>query len=522
MSNSVSRREFLCRLGAAGGSTAIYQASVALGLASASQGASSETLFPLLDKRPRVVVLGAGISGLACVYQLERAGYDCILIEASGRIGGRNLTVRSGDIVEEMGNPQRCHFDKHPNLYFNAGPARIPANHHRLLDYCKTLGVELEVFIGENRHALVHDTRVYGGKPMRMQEYVTDARGFMTELLTKSVHRDAFESSFSNEDAERLFEFLRHYGDLDEKGIYKGSSRSAFAAFSRDRSMAQGAFDFSELLKHTFWQNLSMHITEYMGAPLMQAVGGNDQIVRGFIRHIKSPIITGAPVQDISLTADGVNIVYQHKGRHHSIHADYCLNSIPFHLLPGIHNNFSKEYMTAIKAIDRGKPVKVALQMSERFWEREGIYGGISYTDQLIKQLWYPSQGIHSQKGVMLGAYTYTEEDGDALAGMTPEQRIQTAIEQGKHIHSDFGSYVETGVSVPWHRMKYMMGCPAIWTPETRQRYFSRLQQPEGRHYLIGDQISDHPGWQEGALNSAHFALAMLNQRVQAEVQRNA
>ncbi|MCH8336136.1 MAG: hypothetical protein IIC61_09635, partial [Proteobacteria bacterium] len=42
------------------------------------------------------------------------------------------------------------------------------------------------------------------------------------------------------------------------------------------------------------------------------------------------------------------------------------------------------------------------------------------------------------------------------------------------------------------------------------------LQQPDGRHYMIGDQISYHTSWQEGAFASAEVALLDLDQRVRA------
>lgn len=38
-----------------------------------------------------------------------------------------------------------------------------------------------------------------------------------------------------------------------------------------------------------------------------------------------------------------------------------------------------------------------------------------------------------------------------------------------------------------------------------------------GAHYLIGDQISYHPGWQEGAIHSAFHAIADIDQRVREQ-----
>jgi monoamine oxidase len=38
-----------------------------------------------------------------------------------------------------------------------------------------------------------------------------------------------------------------------------------------------------------------------------------------------------------------------------------------------------------------------------------------------------------------------------------------------------------------------------------------------GRHYLIGDQMSYHPGWQQGAMHSALHAISDIDKRVRAE-----
>jgi len=43
------------------------------------------------------VILGGGIAGgLASAYELGKAGYHCTILEARGRTGGRNFTVRGG------------------------------------------------------------------------------------------------------------------------------------------------------------------------------------------------------------------------------------------------------------------------------------------------------------------------------------------------------------------------------------------------------------------------------------------
>jgi monoamine oxidase len=466
-----------------------------------------------------VVILGAGLSGLVCAYELERAGYEVTVIEASPRIGGRNFTVRGGDFIDEMGHPQVCDFDRHPNLYFNAGPARIAAQHRLILGYCKELEVALEYFMDGNRQAWVQDPNSDDGRPVRAGEYIASARGFMTELVAKSIRRREFDKRFSAEDAELIFEYMRAYGDLQEDGTFTGSSRAGYASGGMtEPATYKTPLDFEALFSNFFWRS-RMSDTEAwdLCAPMMQAVGGNDNIIKAFVSNIRSEIVTDAPVQSIMQDDNGVEIVCHRDGAAHRYRADFCMNSIPAHFLPGIRNNLSEDYLAGLSSLGRGKLLKVALQMKERFWEKEAIYGGITWTNQTSEQIWYPSQGINDKKGIMLGAYPFEDENQWKLIRMTPQERVDLVISEGSRIHPDYGNYVDSGVSVPWYRMKFLMGCGAEWSEEARRKYFRLLQDPDRRHYLIGDQISFHTSWQEGAVSSAQHALAHLDQRVRLQ-----
>lgn len=515
---SLSRRKFLELVGIAGGSTAVYQTARAMGLMQDSGPVAMLDLQKARAAGNRIVVLGAGISGLTVTYELERVGYDVTIIEASRRIGGRNLTLRHGDRVDEMGYDQVCNFDDDPYLYFNAGPARIPGHHRRVLHYCKELNVPLQIKANFSRPAYTHETDHFGGKPVRVSRYLADARGFLSELLYKAVDKNVFDQPLSPEDKERMLRFATIYGDLDPNGIYKGSHRAGYKSGGWARPAEDyPAMDFSALLDSEFWENgfASLENPDW-AEPLMEAQGGMDNIVRGFARNIKSPILTNAQVQSIQNTTDGIDVIYNHNGKRHKLSADWCFNSIPTHFMPGIPNNLSKEYRSGLAALKPGNFCKIGLQMKERFWEREGIYGGITRTDQRINQIWYPSHDIHRQKGVVLGAYSFGVDQSDFFERMTPDERIRYAGECGDKIHPDYSGYIESGVSIPWGRMNHMMGCGTDWPEGTREQYYELLQKPDGRHYMIGDQISYHSSWQEGAFASAEAALLDFDKRVRA------
>jgi monoamine oxidase len=272
----------------------------------------------------------------------------------------------------------------------------------------------------------------------------------------------------------------------------------------------------SELLKSKFMLIMSFGETDDQAAMMMEPVGGMDRVVAGFMRKIGHRVQLESQVQRIKLLPRGVEVTYRRNGEYITTKADYVLNCIPMHLLAGIEHNFPAGYSAGFTEIPRGKLFKIGFQMKERFWEREGIYGGISWTLQDIQQIWYPAHGIHRKKGVVLGAYTFSPEAGEKFARLAPAERFKLAIVQGAKIHPDYASHVESGVSVAWHQMNHMLGCAAQWEEPLFKQWFKTLQAPVGGHYLIGDQVSYHPGWQEGAIASAHHALADIDARERA------
>src|ERR1700749_3073983 len=66
---------------------------VGAGAMVAPQLLSAETILPTSKK---VIVAGAGITGLCCAYELMKAGHEVTVLEASGRYGGHVFTGRDG------------------------------------------------------------------------------------------------------------------------------------------------------------------------------------------------------------------------------------------------------------------------------------------------------------------------------------------------------------------------------------------------------------------------------------------
>src|ERR1035438_2838493 len=120
----MTRRELIWRAANAGGYSAAFVLMRALDLLAEPVGSSASFLLPPeVGKRKTVIIPGAGIAGLVSAWELRRAAFDCTLLEARQRPGGRNWSVWRGTAIEFTdGSVQHCTFDD--GLYLNAGPGR--------------------------------------------------------------------------------------------------------------------------------------------------------------------------------------------------------------------------------------------------------------------------------------------------------------------------------------------------------------------------------------------------------------
>lgn len=530
--NLMTRRRLLSLIGATSGSLGVWHAAHALEILSPpDKPQRSRFIAPLPagSPSPNIVIIGAGIGGLSAAFELERAGYSVTILEASHRIGGRNFTVRHGTVIDELGNRQVCQFDQNPDLYFNAGPARIPAMHHRLMNYCREFDIKLEPFINANYNAWVVDSAINEGQRIRQRDVMADARGFIAELAAKGVSHHDLDLPINEGDVDKLKAYIAGFGDLQTEGNalrYRGSGRAGYTTDGMLGAVATKPHrELIELINSRYARMaIPFSESEYQAPAMMQVVGGTDKIVDAFVARIRSPIITEARVVAIENQSTACLVTYEHQGRMQTLTADYCLNAIPGHLMPGIDHNFSAGYTELLNKIERGYLSKIAFQMSRRFWEDEGIFGGISWTDAPVLQIWYPPHGHQSAKGVLLGGYIFDEKDNLAFGRLTHEQRAAAAIAAGEALHpGTYARHVEQSASVVWHRMNHMLGCghgvgnhSTLHKPEA-DKIREGLLAGDGRHFLIGDQVSRHPGWQEGALAVTERVLQSLASRVAAE-----
>jgi len=519
----LTRRRFINLVGKAGGYAAIYNTMAAMGLLPVPVYAGPPQLAPDSGRGVRVVILGAGIAGLTAGYELTKAGYECIVLEARNRPGGRAWTLRGGDNVEEAGSVQTVAWGRGEHLYFNAGPARLPTHHTAILGYCRDFGVPLEVIVNDNRNALLQHDGAFDGKPVRQRQVRGDIAGHLAELLAKALDKSALDEAIGDLDKEKLLAFVRGFGALDKDLAYRGSPRAGYdvpPGAGLDFGKLSEPLALKTLMQSPFWRMATSFPDGYeQAATMLQPVGGMDRIAAAFAQRLDKVITYQAEVTGIARAGEsGARVVYRDRaGTEKAIEAPFVLITLPLSVLRWLKADFSPLYQMAIAAGDYMPAGKVAFYAARRFWEEgEKIYGGISWTTQDITQIWYPSTNLQGRDGILLGAYIWTYDIGGRFTGAPPAARLRGAIEQGAKLHPKYPTEVSHGISVAWSNVPFSNGAWCEWSEEAKRNAYPVLLEPDGPYFLAGEHLSNVPAWQEGAILSAHKAVAAIAARAAA------
>lgn len=453
-----------------------------------------------------VCVIGAGVAGLTAAYRLLQGGHHVTVLEAKPHAGGLSQTARRGGVITELdddGTPfhQTARLDE--GLYVNLGPGRLPHHHRRILGLCAELGVALEPYLMTSDANYWVDART--GRRLRRRRLRHDERGRIAEL--------AYTGAVTP--AQKMM--IEAFGDLGEDGIYRGSRRAG-------EELPLGLVALAGLRHWTTHYSQPEQLP--WQATLFQPAGGMDAIWRAILPHLGERVIFNAPVAGIRTSASGVTVRWRASGDVQSARFDWCLTSVPLPLLAADVQlrGFSRSFRDAVAVPSFAPACKVGWQAERRWWESddEQIYGGISYTNHVIQQFWYPSVGFGDQKATLTGAYSAygaAEILGDAGVG----ERLAIARRGGELIHPEVADPdlvpTSAATTVAWHRVPYQAGGWCHWDPRdpAHADAFARLQDPDGRVLVIGDQVSAWPGWQEGCVTTAQRGVDLVaGRRVRA------
>lgn len=360
-----------------------------------------------------------------------------------------------------------------------------------------------------------------------MREAYSSLQGHVAELLDKCT-RSGIDLPVSTPNLEKLQEMLVKFGDLtqNQDKSWSYQNQSGRAGFERPAGVATpikpiGPMKLEDILRSRVWDDWLMRDADvYWQTSLLEPVGGMDNFFKGFLRQpltrqlgsIEGLIRYGSAVTEIENGADKVTVAYDDNGSARTLVADACICTIPLPVFAKLKTNLPAPFMAAAANAVTKAAGKVGWQ-AERFWERDAnIYGGISWTTDVIDQIWYPSSGYLSAKGVLTGGYMRGKQAIEFNAKSVAE-RLAIAREQGEKLHPGYAKYVDRGVAIGWENMEFQR---CGWIDEEEPTFgavSAVLAEPQGRFHMAGDQITFLSGWQEGALVAAHHAVINIDRQ---------
>jgi monoamine oxidase len=505
---ALTRRRFLGRLGVVGGSSLVMTAMSSWDLMAGQAGER-----PALTGRPRaarVLVLGAGISGLVVGYELGKLGYDFRILEARDRIGGLTWTVRRGSEHTEIGGERQvCTFDE--GQHVNVGAWRIPYTHTGILNYCKELGVPLQIFVNESDASyFFYEGRAAGplsNRRVRLREIKADLIGHTNELLVKAIDQRSLDLPLTNEDKQRFVNYLvaQGYLDVSDRRYKAFVHRGPGDPYALDALMQSG---FGSRVRSIPLRDGTQ------SAPMFHPVGGMDQIAHGFQRAIGASRITlDAEVQSVHQDDRGVKVTYLNPktAKKIDVTADYVVVCMPFSVLTGVDINLSTDMMAAVRATTYSNSAKMGLAMKRRFWEEDDqIFGGHLYSNLPLGEFSYPSSDYFSKKGVLLGLYS-NGGIGDLL-DQPVRARVEHVLMHASKVHPQIRQEFESAYAVWWRKVKYSQGGYASGAPPMRIAQFGKV---DNRIILGSAAVAPYsePDWQEGAVAAGWQALKLVHER---------
>lgn len=447
----------------------------------------------------KIIVVGAGMAGLSAAYELKRAGHDITILEAQQRVGGRLQTYR-----EPFSH----------GLYAEAGGMRLPKSHALTNAYVEKFDLKTTPFTMGNPNCYVY----MNGKRMRLHEFRHDPALLGFEVADNE--RGMTPSQLWDHALDPIAQKLNREGKSAWDAIMAEHDNDSLREFLDKRGWSEGAVEMFGLFAGYEARMNSSFIDiirpEIGGSfqDLVELEGGADTLPNAFLPELRGEIRFGARMIALDQSPDNVTVHYRTRAGRFSVSGDYAILTLPFPVMRHIEilKPFSSAKQRAIRQVHYDASTKVLLQTRRRFWEEdEGIFGGGTVTDLAIRNLYYPDHGRETGRGVLLASYTWAE-DAQRWGSLTPDQRIEQAIEDISRIHPQILQEFEVGASKVWHDDEFAGGAFALFEPGQFTRLYRAICQPEGRVHFAGEHASVYHRWIQGAIESGLRVASEIHQ----------
>jgi monoamine oxidase len=439
--------------------------------------------LPTPKRHPRrILVLGAGMSGLTAALELERAGHAVIVVEAQARPGGRVLTMR-----DERGSP-----------IAEAGAGRIPQTHTWAMDYVNRMGLETDPLYPDGLSAVIYAQ----GRRFVLGPGADPAQHFDLTDAEKALGLDGLAGTHILSGVE----LVKASGTMNGPDWPATDLMRFDELTARDYLASRGLSDAAVnlLTLGAFPQTISALTlfrvrATYDRTRLRKIRGGNDLLPRAMAVRLRSPIAYGCIVQSIRLQPKQIEVSVESATGQHQIAADAVVCTIPFSVLAKIEivPALSPAKQSILAQMRYTTATKIAFRTRKRSWEREGL-SGFAQLDTMA-EIWSPRCDDHGESGVL--QFYQQGELATAMDSMGATDRHAFASGMIERVFPGTTQIIDEVFEYSWQRDPWARGAYGIAASGQLRAWKEHLARPEGRIHFAGEHTSlEYAAWIEGAV----------------------
>ncbi len=429
-----------------------------------------------------VLVVGAGLAGLTCAWELARAGHRVTVLEARPRPGGRVWTMRA---------PLPA------GLLAEVGAIFLPENHPLPHHYVAAFNLPLILL----PRSEVRPRFRIGGRTLPQESNLNPAALLVHTVEAVVSKLGGWPPPTGSPGAWEPFDHISLAELLSREGL--SPREQALVQLTLVGSFGEGIETISAL-------GAVRQLALQQGRSQSFAIaGGNDRLAQAFVDRLGEQVRLGTEVLGLSQDATGVTVRVREPAGESSERADHVVLAIPTPVLArlAVSPEWSPARLASIRR-QRWTPVtRLFLTVPRRFWPPCPSSLLAASDHPTIR--WLTGPAAAGEQDILIAFVTGTA--AGQLASQTPEERAAWIRAEAAEVFPEWTEAKSAEVSSHSWDQDPFAGGGYPWPAPGDDGLADILAAPEGRVHFAGDHTTHAPGWIQGAMESGLRAAHEIN-----------